>query len=347
LLENGANTSFVNRIADSTIAVESVVADPVAAAQSNATAANPKIPLPRDLYGDRVNSAGFVFADEAASSPVLAKIASFASRPLERVADATPADAHRALEIASRALIPPAPERARILERAADLMRRMARGSWRFSRVRPARRCPTASVRCAKRRISAATTRCSRAGTSRSPKSSPDPRANRTGWSSWGADRSSASVPWNFPLAIFVGQVSAAFAAGNPVVAKPAEQTPLIASAAVETLLEAGVPRDALALIPGPGETVGAALVSDPRTAGVAFTGSTATARAINRALAARDGPIVPFIAETGALTRCWSIRAPCPSRSWPTSSLPRSTARANAARPCASSACRMRSRLA
>jgi RHH-type proline utilization regulon transcriptional repressor/proline dehydrogenase/delta 1-pyrroline-5-carboxylate dehydrogenase len=108
--------------------------------------------------------------------------------------------------------------------------------------------------------------------------------------------------PWNFPLAIFVGQVSAAFAAGNPVVAKPAEQTPLIASAAVETLLEAGVPRDALALIPGPGETVGAALVSDPRTAGVAFTGSTATARAINRALAARDGPIVPFIAETGGL---------------------------------------------
>jgi RHH-type proline utilization regulon transcriptional repressor/proline dehydrogenase/delta 1-pyrroline-5-carboxylate dehydrogenase len=99
-----------------------------------------------------------------------------------------------------------------------------------------------------------------------------------------------------------VGQVSAAFAAGNPVVAKPAEQTPLIASAAVEVLLEAGVPRDALALMPGPGETVGAALVSDPRTAGVAFTGSTATARAINRALAARDGPIVPFIAETGGL---------------------------------------------
>jgi RHH-type proline utilization regulon transcriptional repressor/proline dehydrogenase/delta 1-pyrroline-5-carboxylate dehydrogenase len=108
--------------------------------------------------------------------------------------------------------------------------------------------------------------------------------------------------PWNFPLAIFVGQVTAAFAAGNPVIAKPAEQTPAIAHRAVRLLHEAGVPPGALSLVPGPGETVGAALVTDLRTAGVAFTGSTATARAINRALAARDGPIVPFIAETGGL---------------------------------------------
>jgi len=108
--------------------------------------------------------------------------------------------------------------------------------------------------------------------------------------------------PWNFPLAIFVGQIAAAFAAGNPVLAKPAEQAPLIAGRAVRLLLEAGIPQDALALLPGDGEIVGARLVADPRTAGVAFTGSTATARAINRALAARDGPIVPLIAETGGL---------------------------------------------
>jgi RHH-type proline utilization regulon transcriptional repressor/proline dehydrogenase/delta 1-pyrroline-5-carboxylate dehydrogenase len=108
--------------------------------------------------------------------------------------------------------------------------------------------------------------------------------------------------PWNFPLAIFVGQVAAAFAAGNPVIAKPAEQTPLVAAHAVRLLHEAGISQDALVLVPGRGEIVGAALVSDPRTAGVAFTGSTATARAINRALAAREGPIVPFIAETGGL---------------------------------------------
>jgi RHH-type transcriptional regulator, proline utilization regulon repressor / proline dehydrogenase / delta 1-pyrroline-5-carboxylate dehydrogenase len=106
--------------------------------------------------------------------------------------------------------------------------------------------------------------------------------------------------PWNFPLAIFTGQVSAALAAGNAVVAKPAEQTPLIAAAAVRILHDAGVPPDALHLLPGDGPGVGAPLVADPRIAGVAFTGSTETARAINQVLAARQGPIVPLIAETG-----------------------------------------------
>jgi RHH-type proline utilization regulon transcriptional repressor/proline dehydrogenase/delta 1-pyrroline-5-carboxylate dehydrogenase len=302
LLENGANTSFVNRIADSTIAVESVVADPVGAAQSNATAANPKIPLPRDLYGDRVNSAGFVFADEAASSPVLAKIASFASRPLERVADATPADAHRALEVASKALIPPASERARILERAADLIE--ANGA-RFMALLAREAGKTLPDGLGEVREAADFCRYY-AMLARRHFAQPEELTGPTGESNRlelvGRGPFVCISPWNFPLAIFVGQVSAAFAAGNPVVAKPAEQTPLVASAAVEILLEAGVPRDALALVPGPGETVGAALVSDLRTAGVAFTGSTATARAINRALAARDGPIVPFIAETGGL---------------------------------------------
>ena len=107
--------------------------------------------------------------------------------------------------------------------------------------------------------------------------------------------------PWNFPLAIFTGQIAAALAAGNAVVAKPAEQTPLIAFEAVKLLHEAGVPPSALHLVPGDG-AVGAALVEDPRVAGVAFTGSTEVGRAINRALAAKDGPIVPLIAETGGI---------------------------------------------
>jgi RHH-type transcriptional regulator, proline utilization regulon repressor / proline dehydrogenase / delta 1-pyrroline-5-carboxylate dehydrogenase len=107
--------------------------------------------------------------------------------------------------------------------------------------------------------------------------------------------------PWNFPLSIFLGQVSAALAAGNAVVAKPAEQTPLIAAAAVRLLHEAGIPPEALQLVPGDGR-VGAALVADARMAGVAFTGSTEVARAINRALAAKDAPIVPLIAETGGI---------------------------------------------
>jgi RHH-type proline utilization regulon transcriptional repressor/proline dehydrogenase/delta 1-pyrroline-5-carboxylate dehydrogenase len=108
--------------------------------------------------------------------------------------------------------------------------------------------------------------------------------------------------PWNFPLAIFTGQVTAALAAGNAVIAKPAEQTPLIAERAIALLHEAGVSRDVLGLAPGDGETVGAALIAHPAIAGVAFTGSYATAKIIERALAARDGPIVPLIAETGGL---------------------------------------------
>ena len=105
--------------------------------------------------------------------------------------------------------------------------------------------------------------------------------------------------PWNFPLAIFLGQVSAALVAGNAVVAKPAEQTPLVAAQAIRLLHQAGVPASALHLVPGDGK-VGAALVADARVAGVAFTGSTEVGRAINRALAAKNGPIVPLIAETG-----------------------------------------------
>jgi RHH-type proline utilization regulon transcriptional repressor/proline dehydrogenase/delta 1-pyrroline-5-carboxylate dehydrogenase len=106
--------------------------------------------------------------------------------------------------------------------------------------------------------------------------------------------------PWNFPLSIFTGQIAAALAAGNATIAKPAEQTPLVAAAAVRHLLAAGIPGDVLHLLPGEGETVGAALVADPRIAGVAFTGSTETGRAINQSLAARPGPIAPLIAETG-----------------------------------------------
>jgi RHH-type proline utilization regulon transcriptional repressor/proline dehydrogenase/delta 1-pyrroline-5-carboxylate dehydrogenase len=106
--------------------------------------------------------------------------------------------------------------------------------------------------------------------------------------------------PWNFPMAIFAGQIVAALAAGNTVIAKPAEQTPLIAAEIIRLLHEAGIPKDALHLLPGKGEVVGARLVSDTRIAGVMFTGSTETARLINQSLAARSGPIIPLIAETG-----------------------------------------------
>ena len=127
------------------------------------------------------------------------------------------------------------------------------------------------------------------------------PTGERNTWSLGGRGVFAAISPWNFPLAIFTGQVAAALAAGNAVAAKPAEQTPLVAARAVALLFEAGVPRRALALLPGDG-TVGQTLVNDPRVAGVAFTGGTETARSIAQVLAARPGPIVPFIAETGGI---------------------------------------------
>jgi RHH-type proline utilization regulon transcriptional repressor/proline dehydrogenase/delta 1-pyrroline-5-carboxylate dehydrogenase len=302
LLENGANTSFVNRIADDSVPIESVIADPVAAAQAHASAANPRIPMPRDLYGERMNSAGFAFADEAASAPVMARIASFAAKPLAAVKDADAGEAHRALEAASRARVPHAGQRANILERAADLieangaelMAILAREAGKtlpdgLGEVREAADFCRYYAMLARRHFAR-------------PEELTGPTGESNRLELAGRGPFVCISPWNFPLAIFVGQVAAAFAAGNPVVAKPAEQTPVVAARAVELLHEAGIAADALALVPGPGETVGAALVSDERTAGVAFTGSTDTARAINRALAARDGPIVPFIAETGGL---------------------------------------------
>jgi RHH-type proline utilization regulon transcriptional repressor/proline dehydrogenase/delta 1-pyrroline-5-carboxylate dehydrogenase len=128
----------------------------------------------------------------------------------------------------------------------------------------------------------------------------PGPTGERNTWSLAGRGVFAAISPWNFPLAIFTGQVAAALAAGNTVIAKPAEQTPLIAAAAVKLLHEAGVPGDVLQLLPGSGEAVGGKLVADPRVAGVVFTGGTDTARLIQRALAARSGPIATLIAETG-----------------------------------------------
>jgi RHH-type proline utilization regulon transcriptional repressor/proline dehydrogenase/delta 1-pyrroline-5-carboxylate dehydrogenase len=133
------------------------------------------------------------------------------------------------------------------------------------------------------------------------PRELPGPTGERNTWALGGRGVFAAIAPWNFPLAIFVGQVAAALAAGNAVAAKPAEQTPLVAARAVALLHQAGVPHSALALLPGNG-TVGQALVTDPRLAGVAFTGGTDTAQAIARVLAARPGPIVPLIAETGGV---------------------------------------------
>jgi len=330
LLENGANTSFVNRIADPGIPIETVVADPAALAASQEPAANPKIPLPRALYPDRRNSGGIAWADESASAPVLAALEPLLARTdwtagpivggrtlagaarvardpatgreIGRVEEGDAAAVRAALAAAAGARIPPAEARAAILEHAADLLeaRRvellavLAREAGKtlpdgLGEVREAVDFCRYYALLARRQFAA-------------PLELPGPTGESNRLELTGRGTFACISPWNFPLAIFTGQVAAAFAAGNAVVAKPAEQAPLVAALAVRILHEAGVPADALALVPGAGETVGAALVADPRTAGVCFTGSTATAHAINRALAAREGPLVPFIAETGGL---------------------------------------------
>ena len=155
--------------------------------------------------------------------------------------------------------------------------------------------------RSARRRTSAATTRWSAAGISVAISILPGPTGEENRYRLKGRGAFVCISPWNFPLAIFTGQVAAALAAGNAVLAKPAEQTPLVAHEAVKLLHAAGVPEAALRLVPGDGK-IGAALVADPRIAGVAFTGSTEVGQMINRALAAKDGPIVPLIAETGGI---------------------------------------------
>ena len=324
LLENGANSSFVNRIGDPSVPVEALVADPVEAARAiePVGAPHPRIAHPRALFGaERPNSAGLDLSDERRLAPLAAALLAGAEMPLAaapllgdgeatgeardvcnpadrrdlvgRVVEATPAAVDRALAQAEAAApgwaATPPGERAACLARAADLMEaRMP--ALLGPLVREAGKSPANAVSEVREAVDFLRYYAAQV---------------RLGFDN-GTHRPLGPVvcisPWNFPLAIFTGQVSAALAAGNPVLAKPAEETPLVAALAVRTLREAGVPPAAVQLLPGDGE-VGARLVADPRTRGVMFTGSTDVARLIARKLAERlgpDGRPVPLIAETG-----------------------------------------------
>lgn len=331
LLENGANSSFVNRIADESIPVEAVIADPVAAADAMPEKRNVRIPLPRDLYGSaRTNSAGFSFAEVPAVDALYAGMQSTLKRtdfkasaivagaPVRGAAvvirnpatgeqigvveEADAATLELALSLAHRWPGMPAEERATILRQTADLLERDQAQLMALLVREAGKTLPDAlgEVREAVDFCRYYAVLASEHFTT--PHVLPGPTGESNHLSLTGRGVFACISPWNFPLAIFLGQVAAAFAAGNAVIAKPAEQTPLIAAHAVGLLLEAGAPKDAIALVPGRGETVGAKLVADARIAGVAFTGGTSTAQAINRSLAARPGPLVPFIAETGGL---------------------------------------------
>ena len=323
LLENGANSSFVNRLVDERVAVDALVEDPLAILGRTGGHRLPAIPLPGALYGaGRVNSAGLDLADE----PTLAGLAAaldrlaghaWAAAPLVAGGDPVPGQARpvhnpadrgdpvgsvieaeaalvdRALAQAAAAsagwhATPPA-ERARLLRRAADELERAREAIVSLCLREAGKTWPNAVAE-----LREAVDFCRYYaqqlvdGAFREPAVAPGPVA--------------CISPWNFPLAIFVGQVSAALAAGSPVLAKPAEQTPLIAHLAVQLLHRAGVPPAVLQLLPGRGEVVGERLCADPRVRGVLFTGSTAVARRINRRinrnLAGRDG--VRLVAETG-----------------------------------------------
>jgi RHH-type proline utilization regulon transcriptional repressor/proline dehydrogenase/delta 1-pyrroline-5-carboxylate dehydrogenase len=333
LLENGANTSFVNRIVDESLPVDEVVGDPLAEVERLGPGAHPRIPAPCALFGrERPNSAGINLADGREQ----AKLASDCRRALAQPLAAAPIVGGRERDGARRTVVSPS-NLDRIVGEVADADAALATEAIAIAaEAQPAWDALAASVRGAilreaADRLEADTARFVAICVAEAGKTVPDAIAevreavdflryyaaraeesfghplimpgptgesNRLGLRGRGVF--ACISPWNFPLAIFTGQAAAALAAGNSVIAKPAEQTPLVAAAMVRLLHAAGVPGEVLHFLPGRGSRIGPALTGDPRVAGVAFTGSTETARLINRSLAAHDGALAVLIAETG-----------------------------------------------
>ncbi|MGJ4730768.1 bifunctional proline dehydrogenase/L-glutamate gamma-semialdehyde dehydrogenase PutA [Luteimonas sp. SDU101] len=334
LLENGANSSFVNRISDEAVSIDDLVRDPVEVVSGFDVIPHPRIPLPVDLYRnfglERSNSMGVNLADDDQLRDLAAQIAAATAEwragPLvpgasasgamievtnpadrrQRVGQWQAADAatvERALANAVAAQpawdATPAASRAAVLEHAAGLLEQRMPQYIALCTREAGKTIPdgVAEVREA---VDFLRYYAGQARQLFAPEALPGPTGESNTLQLGGRGVFVCISPWNFPLAIFLGQVAAALAAGNAVIAKPAEQTSLVGWQAVKLLHEAGIPEAVLQFVPGDGATVGAALTSDPRVAGVAFTGSTDTARAINRAMAARDAAIGVLIAETG-----------------------------------------------
>jgi RHH-type transcriptional regulator, proline utilization regulon repressor / proline dehydrogenase / delta 1-pyrroline-5-carboxylate dehydrogenase len=304
LLENGANTSFVNRILDERLPPERIVMDPVTEADHTQPAAEPRIALPGHLFGaQRPNSRGINFADGIELGALLNECAA-AAAGIRAVAEASPAQVNQALARTSASQAAwdrrPVSQRAAILERAAELFE--AHRAELIARcVLEAGRCVPDSASEVREAIDFLRYYAAQARILGSPELLAGPTGERNTLRVRGRGVFACISPWNFPVSIFTGQVSAALVTGNAVVAKPAEQTPLSAALAVELLYRAGVPVDTLQLLPG-GPQVGEALTGDARIGGVVFTGSTQTARRIEQRLAGRSGAIATLIAETGGI---------------------------------------------
>jgi RHH-type proline utilization regulon transcriptional repressor/proline dehydrogenase/delta 1-pyrroline-5-carboxylate dehydrogenase len=306
LLENGANSSFVALAADDAVPVATLLRRPADIIGRPDDANHPNIPLPRELFmPQRKNSRGIEFGERTALRALVSAVATEAMPASGGVAGATAEQVNAAVAAARQGFAAwsatPAEARASALEKAADLLEDRKAHFIAFLQRQGGR---TLDDALSEVREAADFCRYYAAGGRKlfdAGEALPGPTGESNVLRLRGRGVFAAISPWNFPLAIFLGQVMAALMAGNSVVAKPAEQTPLIAAEAVRLLHEAGIPEAALHLVQGDGR-IGAALVAHADIAGVVFTGSTEVARSINRTLAAKDGPIVPLIAETGGI---------------------------------------------
>ena len=333
LLENGANTSFVNRIVDKSIDVNDIVSDPIEESRNEGLMPHPAIAAPSDIFApDRKNSAGYNIPDRRVARELLGEMqaamqktrnacATVGGKKItgEAIPSVNPADDQEIVGTcvaANRQAVDSALElsviaqpawnrtsayrRSEILQKAAALFEEHGPELMALCVLEAGKTVPDAlgELREAVDFLRYYAIEAERLYGEVIPLPGPTGERNTLGFR--GRGTFVCISPWNFPLAIFTGQIAAALAAGNAVIAKPAEQTPLVAYRAFELLLEAGVPENVLHFLPGDGAEVGGYAVADPRVAGVAFTGSTETARLINQSLAGRDGPIATLIAETG-----------------------------------------------
>jgi RHH-type proline utilization regulon transcriptional repressor/proline dehydrogenase/delta 1-pyrroline-5-carboxylate dehydrogenase len=332
LLENGANTSFVNRIVDAQAPIKELVADPIEMVRHFSSKPHPHIPLPVNIFGAaRQNSLGIDLTNVlelgnlAQEMNTAAKVSweaaptfSKTSRQREAISIVSPSnhmqvvgtvweantedvtlalkEAHEATEAWDAV---PVNERAAYLERAADLFEHHRAELMALLVLEGGKCLPDALGE-----VREATDYCryyaQQAKEKLSTQILPGPTGENNQLQMHGRGIIACISPWNFPLAIFIGQVVAALVAGNTVIAKPAKQTPLVAAKAIQLLHKAGIPEAVVQLLPGKGSIVGQMLISDKRVKGIVFTGSTETARSINQTLANREGPIIPLIAETG-----------------------------------------------
>lgn len=317
LLENGANSSFVNQLMDEDFPIEELLADPLQKVRDRAFDSHPKIPLPADIYGDRKNPYGYDLGNVAHLKELEAMIQlsqlpddgeNNVVNPTtgEKIASLnyhTAEDVDKAVQTANKAQTAwnelPVDERADILEKAADLM--IDNEAELLSLlVYEGGKTQLDAVNELREAVDFCRYYANQARADMAPRVLPGPTGESNELHFFGRGTFACISPWNFPLAIFTGQVVAALVTGNAVIAKPAEQTPLVALRTVELLHEAGVPKDVLQLMIGRGSVIGQAMSEHEGVAGICFTGSVPVAKQINQTLAAREGAIVPLIAETG-----------------------------------------------